>query len=248
MAKGNIINITRYCTHDGPGIRTTVFLKGCPLRCIWCHNPESQNREAEVMCDAGKAEVVGETVSAIEVFKEIEKDRVFYNTSGGGVTVSGGEPLFQPEFTYEILKICKKNEIHTAIETSGFANAEVLKKIIGYCDLVLFDIKETDKDRHLKYTSVPLKTILENLHLVDSMNVSIVLRVPIIPGLNDREEHFFNVKKIAASLKNCKGIEVMPYHTLGAYKYERLQRKCMCAEIKEPDKETIACWKERLRM
>lgn len=248
MAKGNIINITRYCTHDGPGIRTTAFLKGCPLRCIWCHNPESQNSGPEVMYDAGKAEVVGRTVSVIEVFKEIEKDRVFYDTSGGGFTISGGEPFFQPEFTYEILKMCKENGIHTAIETSGFASAEVLKKIINYCDMVLFDIKETDEDRHLEYTGVSLKPIIENLHLVDLMNVSIILRIPIIPGLNDREEHFLNVRKLAASLRHCRGIEVMPYHTLGVYKYERLQRKYICAEIKEPDKETIACWKERLQM
>ena len=154
--KGKIINITRFCTDDGPGIRTTVFLKGCPLRCIWCHNPESQNPETEVYSDG---EIIGKTVTPEEVFKEAVRDKMFYDTSGGGVTVSGGEPLFQPEFTAEVLELCRKNGIHTAIETCGYANRQALQTVLKFCDLVLFDIKETDESKHLEYTGVGQRII-----------------------------------------------------------------------------------------
>ncbi len=287
---GKVIKISRYCTDDGPGIRTVVFLKGCPLCCIWCHNPESQNRNAQIMYDSRKCiscklccnvcdngchvfdenahtlqlekcnlcgkcvqacptkalEIVGKTLSTDEVLKEIEKDAVFYRTSNGGVTISGGEPLYQPDFTAEILKRCKEKGIHTAIETSGYASNESLKKVLKYCDLVLFDIKETNEENHKKFTGVSLQPILKNLSTVNELNIPFVLRLPIIPGLNDREEHFIKVKSIAKELRFCKGIEVMPYHVLGAYKYELLQKEYLCSDIKEPDDETVAGWREFL--
>ena len=241
--QGTIINITRYCTDDGPGIRTTVFLKGCPLRCLWCHNPESQNPNEEQYTNGEK---IGKTVSAQEVLEEILRDKVFYDTSGGGVTISGGEPLFQPEFTAEILRLCKEQEIHTAIETSGYASSKALDAVLKYCDLVLFDIKETDKAKHLAYTGVSPELVLRNLKKINQLQIPFVIRLPIIPGLNDRKEHFIMVKELAAELTFCQGVEIMPYHRLGEYKYAQLGRTYECAQISESTKQQVEMWKNDL--
>ena len=241
--KGKIINITRFCTDDGPGIRTTVFLKGCPLHCIWCHNPESQNADIEAYKNG---DIIGKVTHAEAVFAEAVRDKVFYETSGGGVTVSGGEPLFQPEFTAEILRLCKDNGIHTAIETSGFASKKALEKVINFCDLVLFDIKETDENRHMEYTGVNPNIIFENLKQIDDIGIPIILRLPIIPGLNDRDEHFLKVKELAKELKMCQKVQIMPYHKLGVYKYEKLGFKYACANVEEPTKDQIKKWEALL--
>lgn len=240
---GTIINITRFCTHDGPGIRTTVFLKGCPLRCIWCHNPESQNTKIERYTDG---EEIGKIVCAEEVFDEIVRDKVFYETSHGGVTISGGEPMVQPDFVSEILRLCKQNAIHTAIETSGYGSMKALDKIIEHCDLVLFDVKETDEKKHQEFTGVELNIILENLKRINDSQTPFIIRLPIIPSLNDRTEHFRAVKELREKLPFCRGIEIMPYHKLGQYKYEKLGRKYLCDHIEEPTKEQKEAWKERL--
>ena len=242
--QGKIINITRFCTDDGPGIRTTVFLKGCPLRCVWCHNPESQKSDEEQYVNG---EIVGKTISVQEIFDEILKDKVFYETSGGGVTISGGEPLFQPEFTIRILKACKEQGIHTAIETSGFATKEIFSKVIEYCDLVLFDIKETDAKKLLEYTGATLNIVLQNLKIVNDMKIPFVIRLPIIPGINDRNEHFLKVKAIAEGLAFCRGIEIMPYHKLGEYKYQQLGKEYLCRNIVEPSKDDVEKWKSLLK-
>lgn len=286
--QGNIIKISRFCTDDGPGIRTVVFLKGCPLSCIWCHNPESQKIDLEILyskekcincrtcvascpnkchtfsqndhvfskekcstcgkcvsfCNAEALSVSGEVVSTQKILEEIKKDEVFYNTSGGGVTVSGGEPLFQPKFTAEILRLAKENGIHTAIETCGYASKTALLTVLKYCDYVLFDIKETDEENHLKFTGVSQKPILENLKTINDMKIPFLIRLPIIPGLNDRKEHFLKVKELAKNLESCKGIEIMPYHVLGAYKYDLLQKNYACKNIQEPDKETVTEWRK----
>lgn len=242
--QGKIINITRFCTDDGPGIRTTVFLKGCPLRCIWCHNPESQNPNEECYSDGEK---IGKTVSTQELFDEIVRDRVFYETSGGGVTISGGEPLFQPEFTAAILKFCKENGIHTAVETSGFAATNVFCEVAKFCDLVLFDIKETDEEKHLQYTGVPLTAILRNLMALNEMKIPFVIRLPIIPGFNDREEHFLKVKEITENLPFCQCVEIMPYHKLGEYKYQQLGREYLCGHVEPPPKEQVEKWRGLLK-
>lgn len=288
--KASIFNISRCCVDDGPGIRTTVFIKGCPLHCIWCHNPESQRRETELtynpskctvcgrcieacptgahsfsegnhifdrskctacgkcadMCFNEALAVVGKQMTADEVLAEAVRDRVFYENSGGGVTLSGGEPLSHPEFSAELLTKLREAGIHTAMETCGFAGKEVFERIAPLCDLLLFDLKETDPNRHKEFTGVPLEPILDNLRLADDLGVKIHLRLPVIPGLNDREDHFENAGKIAKSLKNLVRAQIMPYHKLGAYKYATLGREYTLREVEEPDEATKKLWQEKL--
>lgn len=286
---GTILNIQRFCTDDGPGIRTTVFLKGCPLKCLWCHNPETQSRHAEIMynaekctscgacaaicpnechsvggvhdfsrekctgcgacaakCPTGAIELCGQILSADEVLSAVKKDKIFYETSGGGVTVSGGEPLFQPEFTSAILKACRESGISTAIETCGFASEDALLSVIEHCDLVLFDIKETDEDLHKQYTGAPLSPILKNLSIINDKKIPFIIRAPIIPSLNDREAHFDGLRALRDSLEFCRGIQVMPYHEFGAHKHEMLQREYACDGIAPPTDDTAELWRRKL--
>lgn len=287
MEYANIINIARFCTDDGPGIRTTVFLKGCPLHCAWCHNPESQHSNPDILwdskicsncgacirvcttgahsmdkgkhhfnpkkcvhcgncanvCPTNALELSGRYISTAEVFEEISKDAIFYQTSGGGATISGGEPFVHPEFTAELLRLCKEAGIHTTIETSGYTTKSILNKVHPYCNLILFDIKETDSARHIAFTGVPLEPILSNLRYLDNLGINTLLRCPIIPGWNDREEHLLAIKNIRASLQNCLGIQIMPYHNLGAYKYQKMQIPYLCADVCEPTADTVAYWR-----
>ena len=289
VKKGIITNVNRFCTEDGPGIRTTVFLKGCYLKCKWCHNPETQNFKPEISYDkhkcvnCGACEIVcptnchkkhdyhifsranctscakcakvcptqaltvyGKKVSASDVLKEIKKDMDYYG-SEGGVTISGGEPLAQPDFCKEILKACRKIGIHTAIETSGYSNPETFLSVIKYCNLVLFDVKETNPKNHLDYTGVSLEPILKNLNTLDEQNIPFIIRAPIIPTLNDREEHFEGLKKLRNSLTNCLGLEILPYHEIGVYKYETLNREYLCHGVKTPDDKTVDKWRDLVK-
>ena len=289
MTLGSIFNIQRFSINDGPGIRTTVFLKGCPLRCLWCHNPESQSKVAEISYDTKKCfscgkcvdacqkkchtnygkhifdrsncigcgaccavcpskalELYGRSVTDDEVMLEILRDKIFYETSGGGVTISGGEPLFQPEFSAQIIQMCKAHGIHTAIETCGFASENDLCSVVKFSDLVLFDIKETDEELHQKYTGAPLGPILRNLSLVNEMQIPFIIRAPLIPTLNDRENHINALMDIRSSMKYCQGIEIMPYHDIGVYKYDLLGKKYRCYDITAPDEKLLLDIKCRL--
>lgn len=259
---GIVFEIEKFAIHDGPGIRTTVFLKGCPLHCLWCHNPESQEAQPEIsfqpekcigcgkcveecpagaiydgifarskcircgkcteQCYAGARELIGREMSVEEVLAEVLKDKLFYETSDGGITLSGGEPMFQFEFTLELLKLAKAAGLHTAMETCGFATMERYLEVAPYVDLFLFDIKETDPIRHQKYTSAAIEPIHRSLFTLDQAGAKTVLRCPIIPGLNDREEHFHAIAVLANQLKNVQAINILPYHPLGAGKLKRL--------------------------
>lgn len=196
------------------------------------------------VCPTQALERSGYAKSVEEVFEEVIRDRAFYDVSGGGVTVSGGEPLLQAEFTAALLNLCRQAGIHTAVETSGFGTTAALQAVAEQSDLILFDLKETDEERHLCFTGVPLKPILDNLRILDSMGVETVLRLPVIPGWNDRQEHLLRAKEIAATLEHCAGVQVMPYHRLGAYKYALLGREYPCETVTEPTKETVAQWRK----
>ena len=267
--KGTVFNIQRFCVNDGPGIRTTVFLKGCPLSCVWCHNPESQRFEPEILfykdkctgcgrckcvtaadrdfvCFNGAKEICGKTVSADEVTAEVLKDKPFYENSGGGVTLSGGEPLAQYDFSLELLKKAKENGIHTAVETCGYAEKSKILEIAMYVDLFLFDCKETDPELHKEYTGFDNKIILENLKALSDAGSKIILRCPIIPGFNDLAEHFKGISETAEKFSGIEHIEIEPFHPLGESKYSALSREY--ADIQPPDAETVDNWIEQIKL
>lgn len=246
--QGEIFNIQKFCVNDGPGIRTTVFLKGCPLHCVWCHNPESQSGKRQIMfypdkcsgcgrcrnltvdtpdfvCFNGAKEICGETVSTDYVIAEVMRDFEFYKNSGGGITLSGGEPLFQFDFALDILKKAKANNLHTAMETCGFADSDKIKQIAEFTDLFLFDFKESDPKLHKTYTGVDNALILDNLSLLNKLKKDIILRCPIIPGHNDRRENYDKICELANTLASVIGIEIEPYHNFGESKYEALGRQ-----------------------
>lgn len=238
--RGKIFNIQRFCMQDGPGIRTTVFFKGCPLHCLWCHNPESQSSKLELIYES--MELSGYVVSVEEVMKEVLKDKAFYANSGGGLTLSGGEPLLQADFCLELLREAKKNNLHVCMETCGFAERHVIEKTIDLVDIYLFDYKETNPIKHKDFTGVDNKQILENLKLIDELGESILLRCPIIPGYNDRKEHFAGIAAVANNLKNLIAVEIEPYHTFGTEKYNKMNKKYHLSEVLAPDDEMVNLW------
>ncbi len=219
-----------------------MFLKGCPLRCVWCHNPEAVGPGPENWLSG---EPIGKSVSPEEAYSEIERDRAFYGLSGGGATVSGGEPLMQPAFTSELLALCRKGGIHTAVETCGHSGKDAFLQVLEHCDLMLFDLKETDEELHVRYTGVTQRTILDNLRTLDGSGVPFIIRLPAVPGMNGRAERFEETSELIRGLKHCLGAQIMPFHPLGKHKYELLGRACPCEGIAEPSKETVSEW-ERL--
>lgn len=285
MENAVIFDIQRFSVNDGPGIRTTVFLKGCPLRCLWCHNPESHSPNAEIMLNANKCigcgdcvaackqglhsfdgqshlidragctlctacvsacagaiTVVGKRMSAYEVMSTVLRDRSFYDNSGGGLTLSGGEPLMHSEFALALLRAAREEGISTAIETSGFAKIETIEAVAPYVDLFLFDFKECNSQRHFSYTGVGNERILENLRRLDALGARIVLRCPIIPGYNDRAEHFYAIASLAEELSSVMWVEIMPYHPLGISKSESLGREYPVKLDSSPKPEVVAEW------
>ncbi len=258
--KLRVSDIQRFCMHDGPGIRTTVFLKGCPLRCAWCHNPETQKSGAELLfyqnkcigcgncissctqdahiikeqhtvnrgkcalcgecvknCPTGALEICGTEYSIEEILSVVEKDRAFYGENGG-ITISGGEPFSQKESTLDLLRACKERGFHTVIETCGYADTDILRMAIPWVDLFLWDVKDTNDERHKKYTGVSNKKILENLAMADANEARIRLRCILANGVNTEEEHYRGIARIASSLSNCEGVELLPYHAYGGTK------------------------------
>lgn len=212
---GKISNIQRFSIHDGPGIRTTVFFQGCPLKCWWCHNPECIDFRPE----SGKSR----DYTADELLYEIEKDRIFYEESGGGVSFSGGEPMSQFGFLKEMLKACREKCIHTVVDTSGFAGKELFEEIMGITDLFLYDLKITDKDKHIKYTNVKNETILNNLKFLDKNGVNLKIGIPLIPEITDTESNISEIIEFLKNLQNPHKIDLLSYHKIAESKYERMQ-------------------------
>lgn len=238
--KGMLFNIQKFCTQDGPGIRTTVFFKGCPLHCLWCHNPESQSIQKEEVPET--EESFGYEMAAEKVIQEVLQDKAFYDNSGGGVTLSGGEPLFQAEFCLELLKKAKENDLHVCMETCGFASKEIILQTAEYVDLYLFDYKETNSEKHKTYTGVGNELILENLKELDKIGKKIILRCPIIPGYNDTVEHFAGIGKLGNELQNLIEIQIEPYHNFGVEKYKRLGRMYGLPNVSISGEETVNTW------
>ncbi len=259
---GRIFDIQRFSIHDGPGIRTTVFLKGCNLRCLWCHNPESQSMKNELMfysskcegcgrcrqvcehpgsciscgkcvevCHTGARVLAGRTADADEVINLVLRDREFYKTSGGGVTLSGGEPLLQIDFAEKILKTCKENGINTAVETAGNVPFDSLERILPFVDLFLFDIKGIDEENHKKNTGVSNKQILSNASALKERGANILFRMPVIPGCNDNEVGA--VSEFAGDYP----LELMAYHRTGCGKYTALGREYTLEEVVPPERD-----------
>jgi pyruvate formate lyase activating enzyme len=230
--KGLIFDIKRFAIHDGSGIRVTVFLKGCPLSCWWCHNPESRSPEIQTMTREQKVngkvfhveEQIGKWMTPDEVMNQIERERVFMEESDGGVTFSGGEPLMQHEFLGEVLEICKDNFIHTALDTTGFASRAVLRSIMDKVDVFLYDIKHLDDKKHKNYAGVSNKKILDNLKYLHDNNKNIIVRFPVIPGINDDAEHIDHLNSyIKEELPGIKEVDILPYHNIAEHKYEKLK-------------------------
>lgn len=242
--RGRIFDIQRFSTHDGPGIRTIVFLKGCALRCRWCCNPESQSYEIETMMQNGKPKVMGRDVTVEEVLKEVLGDRPYYNRSGGGVTLSGGESLLQPDFAVALLKACKENGINTAIETTGFASADVIKRFLPYLDTVLMDIKHINSDKHKEFTTQHNEKILENARLIAGSANKLIIRVPVIPTFNDTVAEIAEIAAFAADLPNVNEIHLLPYHSMGRDKYTGLGREYGMGDIKSPTNELMEVLKQ----
>ncbi len=223
--KGIVFDIQRFALHDGPGIRTTIFLKGCYLRCEWCHNPESfllKPQIQRITVDGKIVEkVVGKEMSVLQVVSEAVKDKEYFEESGGGVTISGGEPMLQFEFTKAILMGLKKENIHTCLDTSGFAKWKLFEEILPFVDLFHYDYKITDSEKHKKYTGAPNELIIDNLHKLCKRDVDLILRCPIIPDINDDNVHLNAIADIVLNNPNIT-VEKLPYHDMGRKKWDEL--------------------------
>lgn len=221
-AKGIVSEIQRFSVHDGPGIRTLVFLKGCPLRCKWCCNPENLTREPQFMVVQGKPKLIGKEMTVEEVMREIRKDMIYYRRSQGGLTISGGEVLMQPRFAASLMQACKTEGISTAIETTAFAEYRVIEQILPWLDVALCDIKHVDEEKHIKFTGQSNRRILENIRKIGLSSTEVLIRVPVIPGFNNTGKEIAMISTYAASLPGVKRLHLLPYHRLGEAKYEGL--------------------------
>jgi pyruvate formate lyase activating enzyme len=280
--EGTIFDIKRFAVYDGPGIRTTVFLKGCLLHCLWCHNPESISRKPQLVftpqkcigcgqcievclqgahqrvdgehliawdqclacgtcaegCYAGALELAGRRVTAGEVIEEVLRDRAFYETSGGGMTLSGGEPLAQYEFTRALLLEAKAGGVQTALDTTGLATWRRLSELLNHIDLILYDVKQMDDERHLALTGVSNAQILENLRRLDDAGQASWIRLPLIPGQNDDDANYHALGQFLSGLKHVERIEILRYHRLAESKYESVGYPYELKGLDSPSEDT----------
>ena len=290
MTTGIIFDIKRYAIHDGPGIRTTVFLKGCPLACPWCHNPEgieaapfwayNQNRcircgacvekcpqqalclaadgiapsgvpcalcfTCTEVCPSGAREKVGREMAATELLHEIQKDIPFYDTSGGGVTFSGGEPLMQAEFLLEMLKLCGQAGLHRAVDTTGHASRKTMMAVAEQTDLFLYDLKMMDPGRHRQYTGRSNRLILDNLEYLAQKGAEIIIRMPLVPGINDDADNLEQTGRFLGQLAGVTKVHILPYHDFQQNKYHRFGMPCPGGILKPPAGQLPAHVKEHL--
>lgn len=280
--KGVIFNIQKFSLHDGPGIRTIVFFKGCAMSCLWCSNPESQDVAPQIMfnknlctkcgrcqsqckisaidinssyrinkdkctkckkcvesCLNGALVIEGKEYSVEEIVKELKKDSVHYRRSNGGITLSGGEVLLQPDFAVELLKECKSYGWHTAIETAMYVNSEAVKKVIPYIDLAMIDIKSMNSEVHKKFTGVNNDIILNNIKLSDKLAKEIIIRVPVIEGFNADLESIREIVEFSKSLTKLKRIDLLPYHNYGESKYEAIGKAYILRELQAPSEDKM---------
>lgn len=289
MEKALIFKIQKFCTDDGPGIRTTVFFKGCPLNCLWCHNPEGLSNKpilaidfskcvncgacANVcschsllenkhrysaencvvcgkcidVCKAKAIDICGVYMSVDEIMKQVMADKFFYQSSGGGITISGGEPLMQSDFARELLKTAKEKGIHTCVETSSGVSFEKIEKVMDYVDLFLCDVKETNNHNHKKFIGVGNKLIIENIKKLNEHGKKMILRCPIIPSVNDNTEHFDNLIELYNLLENAVSIQLMPYHLLGQGKSQRYGIDLTDTAFIPADTQTVKSWNEYIQ-
>ncbi|MCR5793405.1 MAG: glycyl-radical enzyme activating protein [Lachnospiraceae bacterium] len=234
--KGRIFDIQRYSIHDGKGIRTIVFLKGCVLRCRWCCNPESQEYEIQQMTMNGKTKTVGYDITVREVMEQVLKDRAYYRRSGGGLTLSGGESLCQPEFATALLRAAKENGISTAMESMGCAKWEVIEGLLPYLDQYLLDMKHMNAIKHKEFTGRENTLMVENAKkIAASGQTELSIRIPVIPGFNDTVEEIVEIAKFSKKLGNVARMHLLPYHRLGQDKYEGLGRPYLMGDVSPPD-------------
>ncbi len=238
--KGRIFDIQRYSIHDGVGIRTIVFLKGCVLRCKWCCNPESQSFQVETMTVNNKPKIIGRDVTVGEVMETVMKDYPYYKRTGGGLTLSGGESLCQPEFGRDLLRAAKEAGISTAMESMGCAEYSVVESYLPYLDQYLMDIKHMDAEKHRAYTGKSNELMLENAKKVAASNLTeLSIRIPVVPTFNDTIAEISAIARFAESIGNVARIHLLPYHRLGQDKYAGLNRKYEMEEFLPPTQEKM---------